>query len=353
MKLVRTLTAGFALAALALTAACGSGDDSAASPTSAAAGTPAKAPELRLGYFANVTHASAVYGVAQGTFQQSLGSTKLTTSVFNAGPAAIEAMAGGAIDASFIGPNPSITGFANSGGKLLRIVAGTTYGGASLVVKPTITDVSQLAGKKVATPQLGNTQDVAAKEYFKQNGVNGVNILNQDNAISLDLLKRGEIDGAWVPEPWASRLVIDGGGKELIDESSLWPAGKFVTTQLIVSQKFLSQYPGSVEDLLKGLIAATDAVSTKSPEAQKVVNDQITKDTGKGLSAAVLTASFAKLTPTLDPVASSLAKSAKDAADVGVSKSNPDLKGIYDLKPLNALLKAAGKPAVSDENLGV
>lgn len=350
MKLVRTMTAG-ALAALALTAACGSsGSSSSASP---AANADAKAPALRLGYFANVTHASAVYGVANGTFQQDLGSTKLTTSVFNAGPAEVEALAGGAIDAAFMGPNPSITGYANSGGKLLRVVAGTTYGGASLVVRPGITDVSQLTGKKVATPQLGNTQDVAAKAYFKTKNVKNVTIVNEENAVTLDLFKRNQIDGAWVPEPWASRLVLDGGGSTLVDESTLWPAGKFVTTQLVVSQTFLNTYPGSVDDLLKGLIAATDAVSTKSPAAEKVVNDRITKDTGKGLSAAVLTAAFSHLTPTLDPIASSLAKSAKDAAAVGVTKSNPDLKGIYDLAPLNALLKAAGKPQVSDDNLGV
>jgi NitT/TauT family transport system substrate-binding protein len=355
VKLVRTLTTGLALGALALTAACGSNDSSstAAASSSKPATAAAKAPELRLGYFANVTHASAVYGVASGTFQKDLGSTKLTTSVFNAGPAAIEAMAGGAIDAAFLGPNPAINGYANSGGKLLRIIAGTTYGGAALVVSPSITDVSQLAGKKIATPQLGNTQDVAAKAFFKEKNVKDVNVLNQDNAISLDLLKRGQIDGAWVPEPWASRLVIDGGGKKLVDEATLWPGGKFVTTQLVVSQKFLASYPGSVDDLLKGLIEATNAVSAKTPDVEKVVNDQITKDTGKGLSAAVLTASFANLTPTLDPIASSLAKSAKDATDVGVTKSNPDLKGIYDLAPLNALLKAAGKPTVADNKLGV
>lgn len=350
MKLVRTLTTGVALAALAMTAACG-GSAKAVQP--AAGGGAAKAPALRLGYFANVTHAGAVYGVANGTFQKALGDSKLTTSVFNAGPAAIEAMAGGAIDAAFLGPNPAINGFANTGGKLLRIVAGTTYGGAALVVKPTITDVSQLAGKKIATPQLGNTQDVAAKAYFKSKDVKNVTIINQDNAITLDLLKRGEIDGGWVPEPWASRLVLDGGGKQLIDEATLWPGGKFVTTQLVVSQKYLSQYPGSVDDLLKGLIEATDAVAAKTPAAEKVVNAQILKDTGKALSDATLTASFKSLTPSLDPVATSLAKSAKDAQDVGVTKQKVDLKGIYDLHLLNALLKAAGKPEVSDNGLGV
>ena len=346
MKLVRSLTTALALSALALTSACGGSD------ASAAASADGRAPALRLGYFANVTHASAVYGVAHGDFQTALGSTKLTTSVFNAGPAATEALAGGAIDATFIGPNPAINGFANSSGKLLRIVAGTTYGGASLVVKPEITDVAQLSGKKIATPQLGNTQDVAAKAYLKDQGVTA-EIINQENAQTLDLFTRGEIDGAWVPEPWASRLQLDGGGKVLVDEASLWPEGKFVTTQLVVRQDFLAEYPSTVDDLLEGLIAANDAASSKSAAVQKTVNDQIAKDTGKALSEDVLAASFTSLTPSLDPVASSLAKSAADATAVGVSRSSVDIKGIYDLRRLNVLLKAAGRPEVSDDGLGL
>lgn len=351
-SLARRMSSGLALGALALTAACGGSSVASPAASSGTATSAAKAPALRLGYFANVTHASAVYGIASGTFQKDLGATVLTPSVFNAGPAAIEAMAGGAIDAAFLGPNPAINGYANSGGKLLRIIAGTTYGGASLVVRPGIADISQLSGKKIATPQLGNTQDVAAKAYFKAKGVKDVTVINQENAQTLDLLKRGAIDGGWVPEPWASRLVLEGGGTTLVDEASLWPQGRFVTTQLVVSQRYLASYPGSVQDLLRGLLEATDAVSAKSAEAQKVVNDQISKDTGKGLSAAVLKASFDHLTPTLDPISASLAKSAKDANEVGVTKDKIDLKGIYDLRPLNALLKAAGKPSVGDNGLG-
>ena len=290
MKLGRTLPAVLALSALALTAACG-GSSSEATSASGGGATPG----LRLGYFANVTH----------------------------------------------------------GGKRLRIVAGTTYGGAALVVKPEITEVSQLAGKKIATPQLGNTQDVAAKAYFKEEGVEGVEILNQENAQTLDLLKRGEIDGGWVPEPWASRLQIEGGGKVLVDEADLWPGGKFVTTHLVVRQDYLEKNPAVVEALLKGLIESTEAVAEKSPEVLGAINAQIEKDTGKALPEPVLEASFEHLTPSLDPIATSLVKSAEDATAVGISKTAPDLKGIYDLRPLNALLKAAGEAEVSDGGLGV
>ena len=340
-------TAAKALAALAVStlALTGCGDDSSAETVSGG-----QAAELRLGYFANVTHATALYGIATGGFQQALGETKLATTSFNAGPAAIEALRSGGLDASFIGPNPAINGFAQTDGKLLRIVAGTTSGGAALVVKPEITSVEQLAGKKIATPQLGNTQDVAAKAFFKEKGLD-VTIINQENAQTLELLKSGAIDGGWVPEPWASRLVLDGGGKVLVDEATLWPQGQFVTTHLVVRTEFLEEHPETVDALLKGLIAANDVVATKSPDVQAKVNAQIKADTGKELKPEILTASFAKLTPTLDPIASSLAESAKDAQAIGVLKP-VELKGIYDLSRLNALLTAAGTPAVTDAGLG-
>jgi NitT/TauT family transport system substrate-binding protein len=340
------VTAALVLSALALTA-CGSNDSEDSAEPGASTGP---AAELRLGYFANVTHASALYGIATGGFQQALGDTELALTSFNAGPAAIEALRSGGLDASFIGPNPAINGFAQTDGELLRIVAGTTSGGAALVVKPEITSVEQLAGKKIATPQLGNTQDVAAKAFFKEKGLD-VTIINQENAQTLELLESGAIDGGWVPEPWASRLVLDGGGKVLVDEATQWPQGQFVTTHLIVRTEFLEDHPETVEALLKGLIAANDVVATKSADVQAKVNGQIKADTGKELKPEVLASAFAKLTPTLDPVASSLAESAKDAQAVGVLRP-VEIKGIYDLTLLNALLKAAGKPEVSDNGLG-
>ncbi len=346
MKLVRCSL--LALFVLSLTAACGSADGAdAATPASA----DARASQLRLGYFANVTHASAVYGVGTGSFQQALGSTELKTAVFTSGPAAIEAMRGGALDATFIGPNPAINGFTQTDGKLLRIVAGTTSGGAALVVSPEVSSVEQLAGKKIATPKLGNTQDVAAKTFFAERGVD-VDLVNQENAQTLDLLQSGDIDGAWVPEPWASRLVLDGGAKVLVDEASLWPAGDFVTTQLVVRQKFLRQYPGTVQDLLKALLAATETVATKSEAVLAAVNGQIEKETGKALTTEVLVAAFANLRPTVDPVADSLARGARNAQATGLL-GEVDLRGIYDLRTLNRLLRAAGLPAVNDAGLGV
>lgn len=332
-----------AAAVLGLAAAC----SASAAPKANADGS---AAELRLGYFPNITQATAVYGVSSGIFQSDLGATKLATRTFNAGPETVEALRGGALDAAFLGPNPAINGFTQTHGSLLRIVAGTTSGGAALVVQRDITDVSQLGGKKVATPQVGNTQDVAAKHYFEDKGVKAT-VVAVKNADVEAAFKGKSIAAAWVPEPYASRLVLDDGGKKLLDEATLWPAGKFVTTQLVVTQKFLEAYPGTVKKLLQGVLEATDKVATKTPDVETAVNDAIKTLSGKSLKPVVLSSAFAALTPTVDPVASSLKTDLEHGVDVGVSKQ-ADLKGIYDLTILNELLKAAGKPAVDDAGLG-
>jgi len=348
----RTLRA-LALAATALITAtaltaCGKDDDK-----STASGT-GEASTIRLGYFPNITHAPALVGVNKGFFQQALGSTKLEPKTFNAGPAALEALISGAIDATYIGPNPAINGWAKSHGQALKIIAGSTSGGAGLVVKPSIAAAADLKGKKIATPQLGNTQDVALRAWLKQNGLNAdaqgggdVSILPQDNATSLQAFAQGAIDGAWVPEPNLSRMIIESKGKLLVNEKDLWPNGQFVTTHLIVKQEFLKKYPETVKKLLQGHLAAVKLIAADSAGAQKAANEQIAALSGKPLKDEILASAFKNLSFTNDPIASSLYTSAQHAQDVGLLKP-VDLKGIYDLGPLNELLKAEGQSAVSD-----
>jgi len=222
--LALTLATALALAGCSRAAEAPSAPPAATSP----------AAELRLGYFPNITHAPAIIGVANGYFTQELGSTKLTTQTFNAGGDEIAALLGGSLDAGFIGSSPAINGFAKSGGEGVRVIAGSTSGGAQLVVSPDITTPDQLKGKIVATPQLGNTQDVSLKKWLKENNLDGqVTVQNLDNPRTLDLFRTNQIAGGWLPEPWSSRLV-DAGAKVLVDEKSLWPKGRFVTTQLVV-----------------------------------------------------------------------------------------------------------------------
>ena len=334
--------------ALALTSACATTDntstDTDTDASKAAAGGTATAPELRLGYFANVTHAGAVYGVGEGIFANELGTTKLKTQTFNAGPAAVEALFGGALDATYIGPNPAINAFVKSQGDAIRIVAGATSGGASLVVRPDITAPAQLRGKKIASPQTGGTQDIALRTWLAKNGLKtdlrgagDATIIAQENSQTLQLFKDGKIDGGWVPEPWASRLVLEGGGKVLVDEKSLWPDGKFVTTHLIVRTEFLQKYPGSVRALIKAQIEADKQIAADPVKAKTIVNEQLKELTGKALKPETIDRAFAQITITEDPIAASLKQSAANAVATGLVKE-ADLKGIYDLTLLEELL---------------
>jgi NitT/TauT family transport system substrate-binding protein len=314
----------------------------------------AGAPEVvRLGYFPNVTHAPAVLGDVEGYFQKELGSTRLTTSTFNAGTDAVEALFSGAIDMAFMGPNPAINAFAQSDGAAVRIVAGCTSGGAALVVRQGIEKAADLRGAKLATPSLGNTQDVALRAWLATQGLSttlegggDVSVLPQSNAQTLETFRSGDIDGAWVPEPWATRLVLEGGGHVLVDERDLWPGGQFVTTHLVVSTAFLQKHPDQVRAILRGLVTAVDFANQHPQEAQAAVNAQLEKLTGKALPTEVITTAWGNLAFTLDPVASSLKKSADDAVAVGLLKP-VDLGGIYDLSLLNAILKEEGRPEVA------
>ena len=354
-----TTAASAAASAAASSGEALAGTSAGSAAGSAAAGASTAADTLKLGYFPNVTHASAVLGVADGTFQEALGDTKLETSTFNAGPAAIEALLSGAIDASFIGPNPAINAFVKSNGDALRIVAGATNNGAALVVKPEINTAADLKGKTLATPQLGGTQDVALRKWLLDNGLkvqttggDDVDIVNQENAQTLDLFKSGEIDGAWLPEPWASRLVLEAGGKTLVDEKTLWPDGEFQTTILISSRQFLEDHPETIEALIKGEVTETEAIEANPTKAQTDLNAAIGELTGKPLADTTIQAAFANIQPTWDPLAGTLNTIAENGVEAGTLTEKPDLTGIYDLTALNKVLAAAGKPPVSAAGLG-
>ncbi len=353
---IRTALVAGLLAFTVIGAACGSDSSGSGQDSKKHSGAVDRSQQkvtLRLGYFPNVTHAAAVAGVEKGIFAEKLGANvTLEPKTFNAGPAAVEAIFSDAIDATYIGPNPAINAFTRSNGEAIRIIAGATSGGASLVVKPSIGKAADLKGKKIASPQLGNTQDVALRAWLKgqgfktdQQGGGDVHIVPQENSQTLETFKSNQIAGAWVPEPWATRLVQEGGGKVLLDERTLWPGGQFVTTHLMVRTKFLREHPDVVERLVQGHLAATQYLNREPADAQKVVNAGIAKLTQKALPEAVIAAAWSNMAFTFDPISSSLRKMAADAQEAGLVQ-NVKLDGLYDLTILNKSLIATGQAEV-------
>ena len=314
---------------------------------------------LRIGYFPNINHAQAVIGLNNGDFQKILGNnTKVETIVFNAGPSAVEALLANRIDATYIGPNPTINGYVASGGKDIRVISGVSSGGASLVVRNDagIQSVKDLGGKKFASPELGNTQDISLRKYLVNNGYktaeNGgnVTVVPVANADILTLFLKKEIDGAWVPEPWATRLVNEANGKIFVDERDLWPPqGKFVTANIIVRADYLNQNPDVIKKLLEAHVNETLWINQNKEKTINDFNIELKKLTGKTIANNVLSNALTKLEFTYDPIKVSLFKDANDAYDLGLlakGKSKPDLSNIYDLTILNKVLEEKGLPII-------
>jgi NitT/TauT family transport system substrate-binding protein len=311
---------------------------------------------IRVGAFPNITHPQAMVGKTNGAFEKAMGpNVKIDWKTFNAGPSAIEALFAGAIDMTYIGPNPTISGYVRSNGEALRVIAGASSGGAALVVRNDsgIQKPADFHRKKVASPQLGNTQDVALRAWMKSNGLKStdkggdVQVLPMANPDQLTLFLKKELDAAWAPEPWATRLIREGNGRLFLDERTLWPNGQFVTANLIVSTKFLKEHPDLVKGWLRTHVELTDWINGHLPDAKKILNQQIQKETGKALPGAVLDEAFGRLQVTYDPLRSSLLTSAKSAFDAGfLGRQMPDLSNLYELSLLNQVLSEKGKKAI-------
>jgi sulfonate transport system substrate-binding protein len=338
------LAAGVAAVAV-LAAGCGS---------SGSSGGSASPVVVRLGFLANITHEPALVGLEKGFFANQLGkNVTLKTTVFSSGTEETTAILAGQLDAAYVGPNPAINAWQKSNGTAIKIISGAASGGASLVVKNGITSATQLKGKSLATPSLGNTQDVAARYWLRQHGLTttptgggevAIKPIKPNSAAVLQF-KSGQLDGGWEPEPYATEMVLDGGTR-LVNEASLWPGGKFVTTNLVVAQSFLKDHPSTVSRLLKGQIEANSYINSSPTAAAQAANAELTKLLGKGLPSEVLTQSLKYITFTNDPIASSLTTDAQHAVAAGLLQP-VNLSGIYDLGPLNQLLQAEKQAQVN------
>lgn len=174
-----------------------------------------------------------------------------------------------------------------------------------------------------------------------------MHVLPQDNVTTLNSFKQGQVDGAWLPEPWATRLIVEGGAKVLVDERDLWPGGRFITTNLVVRTEFLKAHPTTIHKLLEGLYATNAYLNSKPAESQATVNAAIAQVSGKALAASVVSGAWPHLAFTLDPLAVTLKASADHQQTLGLTSGSIPLKGIYDLTLLNEVLTEHGNSTVS------
>ncbi len=313
-------------------------------------------PGLTLGYFPNLTHAQALIGIQDGLFAREIGALDVpfATVSFNAGPTAIEALLTDQVDATYVGPAPTLNGLIATGGDVLRVIAGGASGGARFIVQEgTTLDGSNLGGKALATPQLGNTQDISLKAWLASQGhrskdIGGdVQVINAANPDILTLFKLHQIAGAWVPEPWATRLERDGGGHEQIDERTLWPGGMFATTVLVTTQAYMDAHPDRVAALLRAHAEATKIANAGGPALVTTLNDAIHDATKQRLPESLLASALTKVNFTNDPLPSTLTAFADKARGLGLaSGSVPAMHQVVHLDALNAVLVARGESEV-------
>ena len=315
---------------------------------------------VRVGHFPNLTHPQGVIGHGlsrnqKGWFEERLGAdVEVQWFVYQAGPAAMEAMLAGSVDLAYVGPSPATTAHLRSGGREVRVVAGASSGGAALVIRESsgIRADQDFKGKKLATPQFGNTQDVSARAWLRSKGFRvsltggDVLVVPAANADQLAFFQMGTLDAAWSVEPWVTRLVLEGKGKIYLDEAALWKetGGKYVTTQLVSSVAFLNRHRPLLKKWITAHVELTDWIQQKPEEAKKLLNAEIEKEVTKALPTETLETAWKRIEVTNDPIKASLLKMADDSFRVGVIQQKPDLSKLYDLSILNEVLRGKGRP---------
>ncbi|MFH1425865.1 MAG: aliphatic sulfonate ABC transporter substrate-binding protein [Candidatus Kerfeldbacteria bacterium] len=301
---------------------------------------------VRIGYFPNITHSQAVVGMQDGTFQQYLGDdVEIVPLTFNSGTTEIEALFAGEIDLGYIGPSPAINGYVKSEGQALRIISGANSGGAALVGTSELAaafkaqGAQALKGMKIATPSLGNTQDISLRHYLAANNLtDDVEIIPIANADQLTMFTQGDLDGCWAPEPWASRIIIEADGELIIDERDLWEGDKFITTNIVANTDFLNEHPDLVRKFLEAHVELTDWIIANPAEAQTVVNSEIERITSARIADNVLEMAWERIDPTVDPLSDTALEFSEWAFDNGfLGEEKPNLDDLYDLTILNEI----------------
>ena len=289
---------------------------------------------LRVGHFPNVTHAQGVIAHRTGWFEQRLGpDVKIQWFVYNAGPSAMEAIFANSIDLTYVGPSPALNAYSKSRGDEVRIIAGAVNGGAALVVQPDgrIKVPADFLGKKVATPQLGNTQDVECRAWLTQQGYKitqlggDVLVLPAANPDQLNLFKENKVDAVWTVEPWVSRLEREANAKVFVEQRDT------VTTVLVSSVKFLHDRSGLVKKFAQAHAELTEWIQKNPVEAQKILREELTAETTRPIPAELIAQTWQRMEFTTHISELSLLRFVKNAQAAGFLHGAPDLGRLIQL----------------------
>jgi NitT/TauT family transport system substrate-binding protein len=302
-------------------------------------GSEANNETLRVAFFPNIGHAIPVVGMERDTFEDNLGNaTSIETKLFDSGPQVIESLYANSIDIAYVGPGPAINGFLKSENRDVVILSGAASGGASFIVHPDseINSVEDFAGKRIAAPQIGNSQDVSLRNYLSENGLKSyekggsVIVLNIPNPDIYTLFTKGEIDGAWVPEPWATILVQELGGQRLFFEEELWPQEKFASVLLIGRQEYVQNNPEIISNWLESHEQTVNWINQNPQETRIIFNDFMQNHMGQSLSDSVIDEALGNLEITTDPVDESIYTFAARADSLGyLGRDGYSLDGIF------------------------
>ena len=295
--------------------------------------------KIRIAYFPNIGHAIPIVGMEKGFFEANVGEqSKIETRVFDSGPQAIESLFANSIDLAYVGPGPAINGFLNSEKHNVKILAGAASGGASFIVHPEseINSASDFAGKKIAAPQIGNTQDVSLRHYLSEHGLKtadkggSVIVYNIPNPDIYTLFVKGDIDGAWVAEPWATILETELNGKRLFHEEELWSNQEFASVLLIANTNFVEKNPVIISNFLDSHYQTVTWINQNPIDTRIVFNDFLNSLLGQSLSDDVVDIALSNLVITGDPLPDSIHSFAEKANTLGyLGRNGYDLSGIF------------------------
>jgi NitT/TauT family transport system substrate-binding protein len=342
---LRWLGATLLLAAPILICACGRSSEAtgtaATTAPSPAAAAPVAPGVVRIGYFANLTHAQAVLGVADGEFAQAVQPAKLETRVFNAGPSLVEALFANEIDIGYVGPGPALTAYARSHGESIRVIAGAAANGVLIVAGPNsgIQSMADLVGKRLATPQLGNTQDIAARHYLQHelHQTDLTKVVPVPNSEAAGMLQRGQIDAAWEPEPWGSLLIQQAGAKLIAEEKDLWPDHQFALTVVVTTPSFISAHPDVIAHILAVHKELTRKLSESAASCVPQLSAALAALSGKAMSPDLLTSSLTHTQFLTDPLPATFDTMSQWSADLNFVQPTVPLAGLFDTRILKSL----------------